>query len=246
MGFAMLDGLPFGRAGQRATASWPSPAPTSRYMAYVGVGWAMARLPRFRWPKLEAWTRCCAGWCSTATASTRPTSTPAKYVTRPVPGPPVPVAGRPAGLDANHAIDQGIGRAAWFVCGTDPDRVAELFDSFAPKRRADLYSRRRTGRDLRGRGRREEDLRAGPAGRRAPPEAGPGRRVRRGGPGAGRASCRAHRAGHRDALRRHPGGGRPADPGRAPGRWGRGTTAGLRGVAAAHRRPVRLPGRDQP
>jgi hypothetical protein len=35
------------------------------------------------------------------------------------------------------AIDS---RDLWFVCGTDPDRVADAVDTFSPDRRADLYS----------------------------------------------------------------------------------------------------------
>jgi hypothetical protein len=39
-----------------------------------------------------------------------------------------------------RAIDQGIGRAVWFVGGADPDRVADLVEGFPVERRADLYS----------------------------------------------------------------------------------------------------------
>jgi hypothetical protein len=41
---------------------------------------------------------------------------------------------------AKHVIDQGIGRASWFVGGADPDVVTGLFDKFPEQRRADLYS----------------------------------------------------------------------------------------------------------
>ena len=48
-----------------------------------------------------------------------------KYVTGAVPGAGLPVAGRAARTGTrNHAIDQGIGRALWFVCGTDAELVA--------------------------------------------------------------------------------------------------------------------------
>ncbi|WP_262391531.1 DUF1702 family protein [Nocardiopsis sp. CNR-923] len=41
---------------------------------------------------------------------------------------------------ALRAADQGMGRALWFVGGTDPDRVAALIESFPEGRRADLYA----------------------------------------------------------------------------------------------------------
>jgi len=36
--------------------------------------------------------------------------------------------------------DQGIGRAMWFVGGTDVELVATMIDKFPDHRRADLYS----------------------------------------------------------------------------------------------------------
>ncbi|WP_460358146.1 DUF1702 family protein [Actinoallomurus acanthiterrae] len=53
MGCAVLDGLPFGRAG-RVDDLLSGPGSDHVYMAYVGIGWAMARLPRFRWSRLSA------------------------------------------------------------------------------------------------------------------------------------------------------------------------------------------------
>jgi hypothetical protein len=41
---------------------------------------------------------------------------------------------------ANRVIDQGIGRALWFVNGTDARRVADTIDGFPESRRADLYA----------------------------------------------------------------------------------------------------------
>src|SRR5690348_938222 len=51
MGFAMLDGLPFGRSDNISRFLQRPLGLTYQYLAYVGIGWAMARLPRFRWPK---------------------------------------------------------------------------------------------------------------------------------------------------------------------------------------------------
>src|SRR5215204_1980803 len=50
MGFAVRDGLPFGRA-DRAARFLAGRGSAQIYTGYVGVGWAMARLPRFRWPR---------------------------------------------------------------------------------------------------------------------------------------------------------------------------------------------------
>lgn len=44
----------------------------------------------------------------------------------------------PSGYAA-RAVDQGIGRALWFVCGADVERVASMIGTFAPQRRADLW-----------------------------------------------------------------------------------------------------------
>jgi hypothetical protein len=41
---------------------------------------------------------------------------------------------------ANRATDQGIGRALWFIKGSDPQRVAATISEFAPARRGDLWS----------------------------------------------------------------------------------------------------------
>ena len=49
MGFAVRDGLPLGptKLSEKFVAG---PGDPHNYMVYVGMGWAMARLPKFRWP----------------------------------------------------------------------------------------------------------------------------------------------------------------------------------------------------
>jgi hypothetical protein len=37
-------------------------------------------------------------------------------------------------------VDQGIGRALWFVCGADADHLAATIGGFAPSRRPDLWA----------------------------------------------------------------------------------------------------------
>ncbi|MFC6930813.1 DUF1702 family protein [Actinomadura yumaensis] len=41
---------------------------------------------------------------------------------------------------AERVADQGIGRALWFVCGADVERLATVIGEFAPARRSDLWS----------------------------------------------------------------------------------------------------------
>jgi enediyne biosynthesis protein E3 len=139
MGMAVLDGLPVGHT-HHVRDLLTGPGDPHVYMVYVGVGWAMARLPRFRWSTLFApdpllrWLVLDGYGFHQAYFRTR------RYVHEhfraerfgwPVDGPP--------GY-ADRVIDQGIGRAVWFVGGTDPDRVTTLLDAFPESRRADLYS----------------------------------------------------------------------------------------------------------
>lgn len=139
MGFAVLDGLPFGRNDHTARFL-AGRGDEHVYTAYVGIGWAMARLPKFRWPKpqgldpllkwlvLDGW-----GFHQAYFHTDR-------YI-----------GGQHEAGDFNwlpdyrggyavRAIDQGIGRALWFIEGTDAERVADAIDRFPEHRHADLYS----------------------------------------------------------------------------------------------------------
>ena len=106
------------------------------YMAYIGVGWAMARLPRVRWraiaPRdpLLRWLALDGYGFHQAFFRTR------KYVEDQY---QAPIPGWPSGY-ASRAADQGIGRALWFVNGSDVAHVADTIGKFAPSRQADLWS----------------------------------------------------------------------------------------------------------
>jgi enediyne biosynthesis protein E3 len=106
------------------------------YMAYVGVGWAMARLPKMRWraiaprDELLRWLAMDGYGFHQAYFHTR--EYVAEQYQAPVPGWPSPYA--------NRAVDQGIGRALWFASGSDVTRVADTIARFAPARRGDLWS----------------------------------------------------------------------------------------------------------
>ncbi|MGE5828804.1 MAG: DUF1702 family protein [Micromonosporaceae bacterium] len=139
MAFAVRDGLPLGRTDHVARFL-AGRADAHIYMAYVGVGWAMARLPRFRWSKLYApdpllrWLVLDGYGFHQAYFHTE------RYVRQQFRSPRFSWPPDDQWGYANRAIDQGIGRAAWFVGGADPRVVAALLDAFEPARRADLYS----------------------------------------------------------------------------------------------------------
>ena len=138
MARTILDGiLPAG--GKRLDRFVTGPAAHQVYTAHVGAGWAMARLPRALQPRV------------------RPQDPLLRWLTLDGYGfheayfrTPLVVAGqRPPRLlpgwrgvadSAAHVIDQGIGRALWFVCGTDTDRLAGTIAGFSASRRADLWS----------------------------------------------------------------------------------------------------------
>jgi hypothetical protein len=142
MGFAVRDGLPLGGGG-KFDRFLAGRAADHVYMAYVGLGWGMARLPRFRWPDsagtdpLLRWLALDGYGFHQAYFKTD------KYVYEQYQDPrfPWPASDRPGDRAyANRAIDQGIGRALWFVGGTDADLVATMIDKFPESRRPDLYS----------------------------------------------------------------------------------------------------------
>jgi hypothetical protein len=111
-------------------------------MAYVGIGWALARLPRFRWTRVAAaaddpllsWLVLDGYGFHQAYFHTR------RYVAQRYRDPVLPWSAGVSPDYAARAIDQGIGRALWFVAGADPVLAANLVEDFAAARRADLYS----------------------------------------------------------------------------------------------------------
>ncbi|MFC4057166.1 DUF1702 family protein [Planomonospora corallina] len=139
MGFGVLDGLPFG--GSRNVEDFlRGRGDDHLYMVYVGIGWAMARLPRFRWPDSEGldpllkWLVHDGYGFHQAYFRTR------QYVHRHYREPRFPWPAHDPSSYSDRAIDQGIGRALWFVGGTDVDRVVSLLEGFPEPRWADLWS----------------------------------------------------------------------------------------------------------
>ncbi len=138
MALAILDAL-LPVAGGRLHRFIVGPAAHQVYTAHVGAGWALARLPRplrprirlrdplLRWLALDGY-----GFHE------------AYFRTPLVVGeqrPPRVLRGHPGhARDAAHVIDQGIGRALWFVCGADADCLSGTIARFAPGRRPDLWA----------------------------------------------------------------------------------------------------------
>ncbi|WP_406316545.1 DUF1702 family protein [Streptosporangium sp. NBC_01639] len=139
MGLAVLDGLPFGRSDNVRRFLHRPLGDGHRYLVYVGIGWAMARLPRFRWPKPQTLDPVLVPLVLDGYGFHQAYFHTARYVAGQYREPNFPWPGGPHGSYADNAIDQGIGRAMWFVGGTDPERVANLIDMFPASRRGDLY-----------------------------------------------------------------------------------------------------------
>lgn len=103
------------------------------YMAWVGRGWAFARLPGSpmraldqgnslaRWLALDGYGfhQGYFGWRKFIARQQVPRKLPA---------------------DAAHVFDQGLGRSLWFVYGADPTAVAARILHFTPSRQSDLWS----------------------------------------------------------------------------------------------------------
>jgi hypothetical protein len=139
MGFAVRDGLPMGRH-DHVTRFLEGRAKEHVYMVYVGIGWAMARIPRFRWPSADDMDPMLRWLVLDGYGFHQAYFKTEKYINQQYQEPHFPwPAGGPEWY-ADQAIDQGIGRAMWFIGGTDPELVATMIEKFPESRRNDLYS----------------------------------------------------------------------------------------------------------
>lgn len=130
--------------GDRLTHLLNRPALPHLFLAYIGVGFAMARLPRAMWKRIRldvdappyhpalSWLVVDGyGFDLAYFNSTR-------FIRNHERPTPWPFLGDPSYF--LRAVDQGIGRALWFTCGADVEKVAKSVASFAPDRRGDLWS----------------------------------------------------------------------------------------------------------
>lgn len=109
------------------------------YMMHVGLGWALARLPRQLWPNLEEYDPAVAPlildgygfhevfFRTECTIRDRTV----KFPLEKWPGDPG---------DAQHQLHQGVGRGMWFVAGGSPLLVSELFDTFPTQYASSLWA----------------------------------------------------------------------------------------------------------
>ncbi|MDY7089569.1 MAG: DUF1702 family protein [Actinomycetota bacterium] len=143
MAYTVRDAMAAGR-GTRARELLRGPAVPHTFLTYIGIGFAMARLPRALWrnvlPDLDgtpyyptmSWLAVDGYGFDLAYFHTE------RYVTRQVRPAPYPWLGRPGYF--RRAADQGIGRALWFIHGGSPAGVSAAVAAFAADRRADLWS----------------------------------------------------------------------------------------------------------
>lgn len=140
-GFA-FEGAAFGLAILDTLTPWSrsrfdrfvfGPAAHHVYLAYVGLGWTFARLPRrippivasidphYRWLTLDGYGfhQGFFAWPAAVTGQEVPR--------------------RLSGY-ARRGFDQGLGRSLWFVRGGVPASIAATIGAFAPERQADLWS----------------------------------------------------------------------------------------------------------
>lgn len=139
MGFAILDAVPIWSSGN-VSRFLTGRGQFHNYMVYVGVGWAMAKLPRFLWPKSSEFDPLLLWLILDGYGFHQAFFRTDTYVRGHYVDPDFRWPGGPFGSYANRAIDQGIGRALWFVGGTDVDQVASLVDGYDTARRPDLYA----------------------------------------------------------------------------------------------------------
>lgn len=132
MALAILDLLSV-RRRDRVAGFVAGPAQPYVHMAYVGIGWALARLPlgfAGRFDRLDPMLRWLAidGYGFHEGFFRAPAAVDRQEV-------PARVRGY-----ARSAFDQGVGRSLWFVEATDPAAIGSTIAGFPAARRADLWS----------------------------------------------------------------------------------------------------------
>jgi Protein of unknown function (DUF1702) len=235
MAFTVLDAM--GR-GHRTRDLLLGPGRRHVFLAYIGMGFAMARLPRRLWPKVVPDLTGDPYYPTMSWLAVDGYGFDRAYFDTPrwVDAQKVPAPYRWEGSPDYflRAVDQGIGRALWFICGGHAPDIATAVGRFAPPVDRSM-ERRRAGRGIRRRKRFGRPGRVAECRRRRLDADGPGRGIRREGaclrrPGAGPHDHRVLGTGRH--LRRQGGRARRRD-----GRQFSGFRARLRAVAAADTSP---------
>lgn len=135
MGLTLLDHLSLWK-GKRLPSFLNGPGAAHVYMAHVGVGWAMARLPWLRRHAEQYLTRLDPLLCWLVVDGY---GFHEGYFNwrRAIERQAVPDQLKGYAL---RVFDQGLGRSLWFVEGADVLRISSTVASFEPERRADLWS----------------------------------------------------------------------------------------------------------
>ncbi|MFK0252759.1 DUF1702 family protein [Streptomyces sp. NPDC090445] len=142
MALTVRDAMGPGRGG-RTRRLLLGPARPHIFLAYIGVGFALARLPRPLWrkavPDLTGADYPQMSWLVVdGYGFDRAYFDTATVVDGQKRLPPYPWEGDPDYF--GRAVDQGIGRALWFMHGANAPAVAAAVGRFASERHADLWS----------------------------------------------------------------------------------------------------------
>ncbi|MEO3867451.1 DUF1702 family protein [Nonomuraea sp. B12E4] len=143
MACVVLDAMGGGR-GRRTRELMLGPAAPHIFLTYIGIGFAMSRLPRPLWKKVVpdlsgsayypamSWLAVDGYGFDLAYFHTR------RWVHEQRAPVPYPWEGRPDYFP--RAFDQGVGRALWFIHGAHVPDVVVAVRRFAADRQADLWS----------------------------------------------------------------------------------------------------------
>lgn len=142
MAFTLLDVMP-GRRSDRTRLFLDGHGAKHLFVAYIGIGFAMAHLPRVLWskvlPELKDPYHPTVSWLAVdGYGFDRAYFDTKRWVHEQYVPKPYPWQGRPEYF--GRACDQGIGRALWFMHGASVPGVAAGVGAFAEHRRADLWS----------------------------------------------------------------------------------------------------------
>lgn len=133
MGLTLLDRMaPWRKSALSAFIHGPGQA--YAHVAYIGAGWAFARLRRRNLDPFIARTDPLLAWLAVDGYGFHEGFFRAqRYIRKRVP--PLHLSGY-----ARRAFDQGLGRSMWFINCAEPARIATMIAGFAPQRHADLWS----------------------------------------------------------------------------------------------------------
>jgi hypothetical protein len=130
--------------GHRTRDLLNGPGEPHLLLSYIGIGFAMARLPRVLWKKIlpdlqPSLFHPTMSWlCVDGYGFDLAYFHPKKWVDEQRVPEPYPWLGYPEYFP--RAVDQGIGRALWFMHGGVPDAVTAGVERFPEQRRGDLWA----------------------------------------------------------------------------------------------------------